>query len=135
MADSKPGADPERALADKGRGPLESAFQEIVRRAATLGFSSLFLTEEAIRKALADSVPKEWAEYVAQQSGDVRKELFDRMLAEFSAWLQRVDPSELQQSLMQTLLENYELKLKIEIVANPREDAAEPSLRVLSRRD
>ncbi len=135
MARSKAGDDPEQALAAKARGPLESAFQEIVRRAATLGFSSLFLTEEAIRKALADSVPKEWAEYVAQQSGDVRKELFDRMLAEFSAWLQRVDPSELQQSLMQTLLENYELKLKIEIVANPREDAAEPSLRVLNRRD
>ena len=57
------------------------------------------------------------------------------MLAEFSSWLQRVDPAELQRSLMQTLLENYELKLKIEIVANPREDAAEPSLRVLNRRD
>ena len=118
-----------------GRGALESAFLEIVRRAATIGFSSLFTTEEAIRKALAQSVPSEWADYVAEQSAEVRQELFDRLIREFGLWLQRADPADLQRSLVQTLLQDYEFTLKIEIVANPREDAHEGSLRVLARRD
>ena len=38
---------------DRSARPLEGLFQEIIRRGASLGFSSFFLTEEAIRRAFS----------------------------------------------------------------------------------
>jgi hypothetical protein len=113
-------------------GALEGMFQEIVRRAATLGFSSLFLTEEAIRNALSDTVPQEWAEYLSGQSSTVRTELIDRVAAEVGAWLRQSDPEELARRIVQAMLEEYEFTLKIDVTARPRKGAG-PALRVLTR--
>ena len=78
-----PWADPPaEALGPERRGlPFESLIQEAIRRAASLGFSSFFLTEEAIRKAFSDAVPREWVDYVGKQGDEVRGELIDRLAA------------------------------------------------------
>lgn len=124
--------DPKAAAGERRAGALEGVFQEIVRRAATLGFSSLFLTEEAIRSALSDTVPQEWAEYLSGQSSTVRSELIDRVAAEVGAWLRQSDPEELARRVVQAMLEEYEFTLKIDVTARPRKGAG-PALRVLNR--
>jgi hypothetical protein len=113
---------------------LEGVFQEVVRRAAALGFSSFFLTEEAVRKALSEKVPQEWLDYLERQSSDIRTELADRLVDEFGSWLRELDPQEMQRSLIRTLLEEYELTLEISVSGRPRSSESAPSLQVLRRR-
>ena len=112
------------------RRPLEAFFQEAVRRAAQLGLSTFFTTEEAVRRAFAESVPADWIDYLNRQGTDVRAELLERMSREFGEWLQRVDMAQ----IMSKLLEEHDFEFKISVSAKrrPSERAAELSL--LSRR-
>ena len=101
--------------AESVSGPLESLFQEFVRRGAALGFSSFFLTEEAIRRAFADKVPAEWLEYINRQGEDVRNELVDRLAREFGEWLRGLDVGE----LVETVLARNDFSVHVELRRNP----------------
>ena len=52
-------------VADSGqsRGESQGIVPELLRRAVGLGFSGFFTTEELLRKALGDTVPREWAAF------------------------------------------------------------------------
>ncbi len=108
------------------RRPLEGFFQEIVRRAAAAGFSSFFMTEEAIRQALSENVPKDWVDYIARQSATMRTEVVERMVREFSVWLQRIDTEELSRKVVQLVLEDYEVRVEIRLDARPRDATGSP---------
>ncbi len=71
------------------------ALSELIRKMAALGFSSFFTTESAVRKALGDTVPRDWVDFAAEQSERTRHELMDRLVAEFGRVLDRVDLAEL----------------------------------------
>jgi hypothetical protein len=103
-------------------------FQEIVRRAAAAGFSSFFMTEEAIRQALSENVPKDWVDYVARQSASMRAEVVERLVREFSDWLQRIDTEELSRKVVQLVLEEYEVRVEIRLDARPRDAADAPAV-------
>ena len=68
-------------------GPLESLFQEAVRRATGLGISGLASTEEAVRKAFQERAPQEWLRFVTDQGDGLRAEIVERIAAEFAAFL------------------------------------------------
>lgn len=123
-----------KAASERKPRALESLFQEVVRRGATLGLSSFFLTEEAVRRALSDAVPQDWVEYVAEQSNEVRRDLLDRLVREFGAWLDRLDTQEFQRSLLKTLLDEYELTLTIDVSARPRSGTKGATVTFLPRR-
>ena len=118
---------------DDRRTGVESLFQEFVRRTATLGLSGFFLTEEALRRAFGDVVPKEWVKYAAKQSAEMRSEVLDRVSAEFGQWLRSLDAEELQRSVLRTLLEHYDLQIQLEISARPR-SGERSSLELVPRR-
>jgi hypothetical protein len=125
-SDRREGSPPEeepRAESDRARrsGPLESLYQEFVRRAAGLGLSSFVLTEEALRKAFAESLPRDWVEYLSRQSSGVRKEVLEALVREFGEWLRGIDAMSFQRNLIRTLLEDFEISLEINISARPRE--------------
>lgn len=124
----------ERGREGRRSGPVEAIFQELVRRAATAGFSSFFMTEETLRRAFARVVPREWVDFAASQSSEMRKELLDRLSREFGAWLRALDPEALQRIVLQTLLEDYEFTVKIEISAQRRSGEGAVSLKLLPRR-
>lgn len=96
---------------DRSAGPLEALFQELIRRGASLGFSSFFLTEEAIRRAFSDRVPPEWVEYVSRQGEEVRSNIVERLGDEFGQWLRTLDLP----ALLAELLESRDLTIKIEV--------------------
>ena len=89
---------PERDGGGSGPGdprrpsPLESLFQEAVRRATGIGISGLASTEEAVRKAFQERAPKEWMRFMADQGDGLRSEIAERIGAEFAAFL-RSPPS------------------------------------------
>jgi hypothetical protein len=127
--DTDEASTPEESLERRQRGrnrrsgPLESLYQEFVRRAAGLGLSSFVLTEEALRKAFTDSLPQDWVDYLSRQGSGVRKDVLDALVREFGEWLQRIDPMAFQRNLIRTLLEDFEISLEIKISAQPREKA------------
>ena len=112
------------------RRPLEAFFQEAVRRAAQLGLSTFFTTEEAVRRAFAEAVPADWIDYLNRQGTDVRGELLDRMSREFGEWLARVDMAQ----IMGKLLEEHDFEFKISVSAQRRSSDRAPELSLLTRR-
>ena len=111
-------------------GPLESIFQETVRRAAGLGFSSFFLTEEALRRAFSEAAPKDLVQYVSEQSERMRDQVIDRVSREFGDWLQTVDVRE----LLEEVLTNHEFELNVSISASRKKSSKGSSLKVVTRR-
>ncbi len=111
------GAPPD--LRDRGPGPVEGLFQDLLRRAATIGFGGFFLTEEAIRKALADVVPPDWVQFVVRQSEDARGELIDRLAQEFGSWMRRTDP----ETFARSVLDDYHFSIQINVSVQPRREA------------
>ena len=112
-------------------GPLESLFQEAIRRAFSAGLGGFFLTEEAIRQAVTDTVPQEWVDYLSRQGDEVRSELTERLTREFGHWLRTLDPVE----LLRGILDDYEFSARIQ--ASPKRSAqdAPASLKVVRRRE
>ena len=67
------------------------AFPELFRRVMALGLSGFFTTEEAFRRALGETVPKDWVDFVNEQSERTRRELLERMGDELGRVIQQVD--------------------------------------------
>ena len=100
---SSEGADRKKERAPHGRGAsaTEGFFPEALRRMLTLGFTGFFMTEEALRKSLGDSVPRDVIEFVLDQSQRMRGEFLDRVSRELGRVLERVDPVEVARRLLE----------------------------------
>ena len=66
-------------LFEAGKGSSESDpagfFPDLLRKGLSLGFTGFFMTEEAIRRALGDSVPRDVIEFVLEQFNRVANAL------------------------------------------------------------
>jgi hypothetical protein len=111
-----------KSESEAGRLP---AVPELIRRALSMGLSGFFLTEEAIRKALGDAVPRDWTDFVVSQSDRTRKEFLERLSYEIGQSLQNVDLAR----VLTDLLEGRTLEVKAEIRLGPR--GSEPATRRL----
>ena len=105
--DEDAGGDPRRAGPDGGFLP------ELLRRGLTLGFTGFFMTEEALRRALGDSMPRDWLEFMVGQSEKTRTELLERLSREFGKVLTAIDPVEILRRLQdgQTIEVSAKIKL------------------------
>ena len=112
-----------RSPASRGRkrppdgGGRRPALPEFVRRALSLGFSGFFLTEEAVRRAFGDAVPREWADFAAEQSERARTEFLERLSFEIAQSLEKLDVA----AVLQQLLEGRTLEVRAEIRLGPPE--------------
>jgi hypothetical protein len=85
----------------RGRGATEGSFlPELLRRGLTMGFTGFFMTEEALRRALGDSLPRDWMEFMVEQSEKTRAELLDRLSREFGRVISAFDPVEILRRLL-----------------------------------
>ncbi len=87
------------------------AIPELMRRAIALGLTGFFTTEEAVRRALGDTVPKDWTDYIAESSDRTRSEFLDRLSREIARTLRDVDYA----ALLQKLLEGRTLRVSAEL--------------------
>jgi hypothetical protein len=90
-----------------------SAIPELMRRAIALGLTGFFTTEEAVRRALGDTVPKDWTNYISESSDRTRSEFLDRLSREIAQTLKDIDLAAVLQQLLEgrTLKVNAEFKL------------------------
>jgi hypothetical protein len=98
------GAHRKKERAPQGRPGSADAggfFPDLLRRGLTLGFTGLFLTEEALRKALGDSVPRDMLEFMLDQSQRMRTEFLERVSREFGRVLDRIDPVDVARRLLE----------------------------------
>jgi hypothetical protein len=119
------------ALAGARRtGLFEALLHEAVRRAAQAGLTGFFATEDALRRAFSDTVPRDWAEYLGEKGSDLRSELIERLAAEFGAWLRTVDVAQIAGKL----LEDNDFELRISVSGQRRSSERSPELSLITRR-
>jgi hypothetical protein len=98
---------------------VKGFFPDILRRGLAVGFTGLFMTEEALRKALGDSVPRDWIEFFVEQSDRTRAELVDRISKEFGRVLTALDPVEVIRRLVDG--QTIEVSAKIRLASSDPE--------------
>ena len=109
-------ARPEASESREAAGRLP-AIPEIARRALSIGLSGFFLTEEAIRKALGDSLPKDWLDFAVEQSERTRKEFLERLSFEIAQTLEKADLA----TALRELLEGRTLEVRAQIRLGDRD--------------
>jgi len=90
-------------------------FPDLLRRGLTLGFTGFFLTEEAVRKALGEAVPRDLMDFIMTESERTRGEFLDRISKEFARALSTLDPVELVKRLLEG--RSIEVSAKILLVS------------------
>lgn len=96
---------------------------ELLRRVVGLGFSGLFLTEEVVRKALGDTLPREWVDFAAAQSERTRREFIDRLAGEIGRALDGMDLPR----LTERLLRGHTIEVTARVRFVPSDEAEEPA--------
>ncbi|MBW2234321.1 MAG: hypothetical protein JRF70_14165 [Deltaproteobacteria bacterium] len=122
MTDRKGSKDSAR---EKRRAPSNSSTQderapllpELFRRAFTLGLSGIFTTEEAFRRALGDTVPRDWVDFAVGQSERTRSDFTSKMAEEMARVIESMD----LEAILRSVLADHRVELKAEIQLVPRE--------------
>jgi hypothetical protein len=85
------------AGAEEGSGFLP----DLLRRGMSLGLTGFFMTEEALRRALGETAPREMVEFVVSQSEKTRADFLDRVSREFGKALSAMDPVEVVKRMLE----------------------------------
>lgn len=109
-----------------GESTPPSGVPEFVRRALAAGFSGFFLTGEALREALGDTLPREWADFASDQSARARKDFIDRLSFEMGRAIEGIDWAE----VLARLLEGRTLEVSARVRLGERDDAGSPTLSI-----
>lgn len=102
----------EEAGSDSGRVP------ELLRRLMGAGLSGFFVTEEAVRRALGDTMPKEWVDFAVDQSERARREFAERLSGEIARGMHGVDWAD----LAERLLAGHDVEIQAKVRFVPREE-------------
>jgi len=116
--------DGRRRLGDR----LEGIVPDSVKKAIYTSLGAVFMTEDGIRRALADvKVPTDAISYFINQSNKTKEELFQAIAKEVAGTLLKDrDPTE----LLQTALQNMTVHMDVNLEFRPKEDAQAPGLKV-----
>jgi len=118
------GSDP--GARGRGEGPQGPGIPDFVRRALSAGFSGFFLTGEAVREALGDSLPKEWADFASEQSARARSEFIERLSVEVGRAVEGIDWTE----VLAKLFDGHTLEVNARVRLVHNEETGRPGLRV-----
>ena len=86
---------------ESGSDENSGLLPELLRRGMSLGLTGFFMTEEALRRALGDTAPREMIDFVVTQSEKTRAEFLDRVSREFGRALSAMDPVEVVKRLLE----------------------------------
>ncbi len=92
---------------------------EILQRALALGLSGIFTTEAAFRRALGDTLPKDWVDFAVDQSDRTRTEFVNRLAEEMVRVLETAD----LEGITRRLMADQKIELKVEVRMVPDESA------------
>ena len=98
--EQKKGADPGPEAAPQEEDTAGRRLPDLLRRGLSLGFSGLFMTEEALRRAFGDTVPRDWIDFATEQSTRTRTEFLERLSGEIARSLEAIDLVEILDALL-----------------------------------
>lgn len=98
----------------RAAGPIP----DLIRRTAALGLASFFSTEEALRKALGDTLPRDWIDFATAQSERTRSEATQRMAEEMGRVLEQMDVVD----VLEKLLSGRTIEIEARVRLGPRDD-------------
>lgn len=118
--DRRAPSDPKQAADPDELGPVP----DLIRKLAALGLSGFFTTENALRRALGDTVPKEWADFAADQSERTRIEMLDRLSSEIGRVMENVEFGDVLANLLEG--RSIEINAKIRLTSLDESPAGDP---------
>ena len=122
----KESSEREKARGSREGGAPSGVIPDLVRRALAAGFSGIFMTGEALRDALGDSMPREWADFAADQSARTRSEFIERMSVELGRAIEKIDWA----VVLAALLEGRTLEVTAQIRLGAKDAAGNRALKV-----
>jgi hypothetical protein len=90
----------EGAGAGLPEGDPSGPIPDMVRKALTMGLAGFFSTEQTIRKALGDTLPKDWLDFVTDQSERTRGDLTEAIASEVGRSLRTIDLTQVADQLL-----------------------------------
>ena len=119
--------------AASGSGALYG-IPELMRRAIAMGLSGFFFTEEAIRKALGEAMPKDLQDFAIEQSRRTRADFLERLSYEIGRTLENVDIAAVLQQLLEGRTLEVTARIRLRDENDPR-GGGKPRFRVEVERD
>jgi len=98
-------------------GGSASGLPEMLRRVITTGLSGLFTTNEVVRRAVGDAMPREWVDFAVDQSERTRAEFIERLAGELARTLESLELVE----MAERLLDGRTIEIRAQIQLLPRE--------------
>jgi hypothetical protein len=89
---------------------------DVVRRALTLGLSGLFTTNEVMRRAVGDAIPRDWVDFAVDQSERTRADFIERLAGELARTIESIDLA----GLAEKLLEGRVIEVNAQIQLHPK---------------
>lgn len=95
------------AAEDKDKG-----LSEVIKKVVSIGVGAAFMTEDAVKKVLADlPLPKEIVNGLLKNAQSVKEDFVQSVRSELSEHLSKVDPKK----LMEEVLENYDIDVQAKV--------------------
>lgn len=97
-------ADPGKKSPTQGAPPgqnLPPGLADAARRLIALGLSGVFATQETLRQAVGDALPREWVDFAADQSERTRAEFLERLAGELARTLESIDLARVMQQALE----------------------------------
>jgi len=98
-------------------GGSASGLPELLRRVITTGLSGLFTTNEVVRRAVGEAMPREWVDFAVDQSERTRAEFIERLAGELARTLESLELVE----MAERLLDGRTIEIRAQIQLLPRE--------------
>jgi hypothetical protein len=83
----------------------------------TSGLSSLFSTNEVVRRAVGEAMPREWVDFAVDQSERTRADFIERLAGELARTIESLELVE----MADRLLEGRTIEIRAQIQLLPRE--------------
>lgn len=110
-------------------GESLNVLPDLMRRVFSAGLSSFFSTEEAVRKALGETLPQDWSDFAIEQSDRTRAELLDRLSAEIGRTIEKMDLAE----ILSKLLEGNTVEINASIRLRPEKSPGDSKLEIRTK--
>ena len=108
-----------RGAPARGEAPAPSAnaLPELLRRALAVGLSGFFTTNDAVRRAVGEAMPKDWIDFAVDQSERARAEFIERLAGELARTLETLDLA----AIAERVLTGRTIDVKAQIQLLPRD--------------
>ena len=98
-------------------GSPPSGLPDLLRRVITTGLSGLFTTNEVVRRAVGEAMPREWVDFAVDRSERTRAEFIERLAGELARTLESLELVE----MAERLLDGRTIEVRAQIQLLPRE--------------